>query len=361
MIILIVIAYIIEPINSVKVDVSQTKSVKQEKNYIEKSKVKTSKIKTSKAGINKKSINKTSLIKSDEMILYRPDDNELQIYSLLSDNNILITKFQKKKWGTWDIGGWYLSEDGKIPSKEYTLMAGGSSDWEYAFRIRTEARGKYFFTGGSHGKEFIRTFKFFNADDDTNMPIKNGEKKTVKRFKILEETILSTTYEDNTPYAKVRREYIISPSKIELDTDFKFTRDIYMGTSYVSMLPITKEYGRYAWFLGTTNIIKTPEYGETMADENINNYYGKTKALSVLMWGDKNPAYVFKVSISDANMVDEFQNSLKTFYWDINKVANKLYFSKYENYEDTKVKKGTEWKNNSEWSINVLPENINKD
>ncbi|HCC08198.1 MAG TPA: hypothetical protein DEP72_08605 [Clostridiales bacterium] len=334
---LIVVASTVKLTTSDKVDVSQTKNVKQERKTIEKSKT------------------KKSQMKDDEMILYRFDDKELQIYSLLPDDNLLMMKFQKKAWGTWDIGGWYISNDGKIPSKKYTLMAGGRSDWEYALRVRTNPKEKYFFTGGSHGKEFIKSFKFFNADDGTALPIKNGEKKTVKRFKILEETILSTTNENNTPYANVSREYIISPSKISLDTDFKFTKDIYMGTSYVSMLPISKEYGRYAWFVGTPNLATTPKYGKTLADENINNYYGEVKALSVIMWGDKKPEYIFKASISDSNMVDNFQNSLKTFYWDINKMANKLYFSKYENYEDTKVKKGTEWNNNSEWSITVLP------
>jgi len=48
------------------------------------------------------------------IILYRPNKNELEIYSLLPDKKILLTKFIKKFWGVWNIDGWYLARDNMV-------------------------------------------------------------------------------------------------------------------------------------------------------------------------------------------------------------------------------------------------------
>ena len=312
--------------------------VKQEKKYIKN-------IKNSKV-----------TIENDEMVIYRTKDNEVQIYSFLPDDNILITVFERKAWGTWNIGGWYIAKDKKIPSKNYYLIAGGHSDWEYALRVRKDLKKKYGFSGGSHGKEYMKTLKLLNPDDDSNIWVKKGDFKIVKQLKIEEKTFLTTTPEYNTKYAEVERTYIVSPAEISLKSNFKFTSNVFMGTSYVCMLPMPKEYGRYVWFEGTLDFVTTPKKGETVANTNIENYYGKEKSTEVRVWGDTNPAYVFEVSILNKDMVDNFKNSLKTFYWDINKDANKLYFSKFETDQDEKINKGTEWENYSEWKLHVAPE-----
>jgi hypothetical protein len=93
------------------------------------------------------------------------------------------------------------------------------------------------------------------------------------------------------------------------------------------MVPMTKAYGNHIIFKGSYDTFDTPKEGKTEADTNISNYYGQEPAMGAQMWGDVNPAYRFFVKIKNSNMVDNFSNSLKTFYWDINKEANKLYFS----------------------------------
>jgi len=55
-------------------------------------------------------------------------------------------------------------------------------------------------------------------------------------------------------------------------------------------------------------------------------------------------------------MVDNFKNNLKTFYWDLNEKTNKLYFSKYDNQDNKKIKAGAGWHNKAEWMIEIEDE-----
>ena len=50
-------------------------------------------------------------------------------------------------------------------------------------------------------------------------------------------------------------------------------------------------------------------------------------------------------------MVDNFNNSLKVFLWDVNKFGNKLYYSKYETADAKKNSAGTEWNNTAGWEF----------
>lgn len=70
-------------------------------------------------------INRSEL-KVDEFILIFPNENQLEMYSLLKDGNVLITVFLNKACGTWNIGGWFLVEEGKdISLENSTRLAAG--------------------------------------------------------------------------------------------------------------------------------------------------------------------------------------------------------------------------------------------
>lgn len=89
-------------------------------------------------------------LNENEIILTCQKEGVIQIYSLLSDKNLLITQLNKKAWGTWNIEGWFVSNNGFIPSSSQNLMVGGGSDWEYVFRVKKDLENNYVFSGGNH-------------------------------------------------------------------------------------------------------------------------------------------------------------------------------------------------------------------
>lgn len=290
-------------------------------------------------------------IDSNKMIVYKPNENSLELYSLMSDGNILVTKFSKKAWGTWNIEGWLFAEDGAIPTKSPQSMVGGGSDWEYVFRVAENPDTAYKFSGGNHGKERLKNIKLINGENNDEIHLHIGEKISLRTLKIIEETCLTSDDELIKDYANVQRIYTIRPSKIDFSAEFKFVSDIYMGTSYVCMLPASKKYGRYAKFEESDNIYITPNVGETLTTSTFENYLGKEKTLSVEIWGDVKPEYKFRTWIQNEKMADNFKNKLKVFYWDLNKMGNKLYFSKFDNEDHKKVSAGTVWKNIQGWEF----------
>ncbi|MDQ2087390.1 hypothetical protein RBH29_13240 [Herbivorax sp. ANBcel31] len=287
------------------------------------------------------------------MVVTMENDKTLGIYSKLPDDKMLLTKFTKKPWGTWNIGGWYIITDDKIPSKKHYSLADGSSDWEYVFRVSKNHSGGYEFSGGNHENEILKSLKFFKNGKETELFLQEGEKHYISNLKIVEETYLTTNNSPSEKYAQVVRTYSFSPSKITLDTNFDFISDIYMGTSYVCMMPTNKSFARHIKFLDSKNTYSTPEPGNTLTTSEFENYIGKEKTMSVKLWGDSNPSYSFLVGIGNKKMVDYFNNNLKVFLWDLNEKANKLYFSKYDNQDFTLVEKGTEWNNSSYWKLMV--------
>ncbi|NLM60257.1 MAG: hypothetical protein GX194_14335, partial [Clostridium sp.] len=245
-------------------------------------------------------------LKDNEMILTSPGEGVIQLYSLLPDKSLLITQFNKKEWGTWNIEGWFVSTDGFIPSSSQNLMVGGGSDWEYVFRVRKSLENNYVFSGGNHGLEKMKSFKLINPMDNSEINLEKGKMIRLEKLQIEEETDLSFDDTSNSKYANVKRIYSISPNKITLKTDFEFTSDIFMGTSYVCMLPTSKNYGRYALFKESGNIYTTPSEGETYTTNGFENFLGKEASTTVEVWGDAKPSYKFITSIRDSEMVDNF-------------------------------------------------------
>lgn len=293
----------------------------------------------------------TSTSTNTGLTVFKKNEKTIDIYFSMTDGKSSFIRFEKKSNGTWNLRGWYLSRDKQIPSQKATLLAGSTSDWEYVLRVANKANGSYQFSGGSHGNEILQSFKLFDTEKSTDFSLNIGQKVHVSKLKIIEDTHL--TMSGSKKYASVRRTYIISPSKIDLYTDYNFISDVYVGTSYVCMIPITKTYGRNIKFIDTNNVYKTPESGRTLSTNEFSNYIGKEKTLSVEMWGDHNPSYRCIVGIENEEMADKFQNELKVFYWDINTTTNKLYFSKYDNEDYTQISKGTKWSNHAFWEYQI--------
>lgn len=292
---------------------------------------------------------------NDKLTIVRENEKTLGIYSSIPGGKLLLTKFVKKDWGTWNIGGWYIVKDKKIPSTKHYLLVGGSSDWEYVFRVTNKINSTYEFSGGNHGNEILKDFKLFENDTNRELNLKVGEKIKISQLKIVEQTCLTINKKEASAYADVQRSYIISPSEISLSVNFNFISDVYMGASYICMLPSNKSYGRYIRFIDSGNVYETPSSGTTMSSTNFENFIGKEKTRSVEIWGDSNPSYIFEVGIENKEMCDDFNNELKVFYWDLNTQSNKLYFSKYDNEDYTLIKSGTQWSNLAYWKFKVSP------
>lgn len=288
---------------------------------------------------------------NDGLTIVMEDSKTLGIYSKIPGGKLLVTRFVKKDWGTWNIQGWHISKDNTIPSKKSYLLAGGSSDWEYVLRVAKEVNSPYVFSGGSHGNEALKSFILYDNDTGRELNLKTGETAKVSHLLMVEHTYLTINGKQSGKYADVKRSYIISPSEINLSSEFDFTSDVYVGTSYVCMLPSNKSYGNNIRFIDSGNVYKTPKSGSTLTTENYEHYIGKEKTMSVEIWGDSNPAYVFEAGIGSEDMVDYFSNELKVFYWDLNKQSNKLYFSKYDSKDYKLVKSGTKWSNSAYWKF----------
>lgn len=287
-----------------------------------------------------------------KLMLYQPSDKELEIYTYISNNKKLITKFTKKEWGTWNIDGWFLSKDWSIPVEDKSLIAGGGSDWEYAFRVARGTNVPYVFSGGNHGREKLKSLKIVeNLQETSEIRVDIGEVISVDSLSIMENTLLTFDDAFKNKYADVERVYTIYSSKLKLQTKFKFTSDVYMGTSYVCMFPTSKKRGRYIKFLESGNEYKTPKTGETLTTNEFDNYIGKEKTLAVKIYGESDFPYSFKVSIQNESMVEYFKNKYKVFYWDANEMGNKLYFSRYNNEDYKLIKAGTQWVHEQEWEI----------
>lgn len=286
--------------------------------------------------------------------LYKNNDSLYTITCRLPDGNTLINLFTKKEWGTWNIGSWYaVKGDTNIPD-ENGFLAGGGSDFEYVFRVADGDGRSYKLSGGNHGSEKLVNIELVN-DKNSKINLKSGGKLELNSFRIIENTELYFDSSYSKKYAAVHREYTFSPLQIEMVSDFEFNTDVNLATSYVCMFPVSKRFGRYARFNDTGYLYTTPESGKTLTTGNFENYLGMDKTLSVDIWGDENPKYVFNVSIGNEDMVDYFRNKLKVFFWDGNVGENKLYFSKYDLDELTKIPAGTKWHNTAAWKLIVKP------
>lgn len=288
------------------------------------------------------------------LTVLKSSENKIMIFNALSNKEILLTQLGQKPWGTWNIDGWYIASDISEHPQSIHLIAGGGSDWEYVFRVAKVPGTDYEFSGGNHGNELLKNIKLVDGSTGQTLEAETGKSINMCSVKIIEAT--SLLYSKNNPetkYADAVRTYTITPAKIVLETHFEFTSDIFMGTSFVCMLPSSKDYGRYIRFNDSGNVYSTSRNGKNLSGIDDDNYLGQEKTTSVELWGDLNQDYKFRVWIDNDQMIDYFNNRLKVFYWDAGPYTNKLYFSKYDNKEHRKIEKGTVWENSAGWEFTI--------
>jgi hypothetical protein len=279
-------------------------------------------------------------------------EKNLNIYSIFQNNKLLLTKFAKKEWGTWNIDGWYIDLLDEMQLEEFKLIAGGGSDWEYVFRVtEDENLLNYEFSGGNHGNEIMEEIKFIDSETQKELDFKKNQVEYINKLEIIENTYLTIQNNREQKYAKVIRKYIVDSNEIKLKTTFEFVDNIYMGTSYVCMFPISKTYGKHIVFEESGNEYATPSFGATKSTATFENFIGKEATKSVEISNKDSMNYTFEVAIGSSEMTNLFSNKLKVFYWDMNSMGNKLYFSKYDNDKPVLVMKDTRWENESRWEI----------
>lgn len=266
--------------------------------------------------------------------------------------------FDKKKWGTWNIGT--FTYDGN-------MIAGGGTDWEYVYRASKTGTGGSAFSGGNHGNEALVSFEIFDSASGKKLDLATGQSVDTKGIKIVEKTKLLclpnptsvrediSGYKEDDIYCNVTRTYYLTGNIISLDVDYNYIRDIYFQKSYTCMFPVMKTYGRnFTFYLndGTTFSGKTTD--GTVYPEYSNNYIKGYEAQKISFHGDSQPSWIFDVEFSTPlDSTDNFSNNDKVFIWDMNRGGDKLYVSKYDDIVYTLVEAGTNFGTSSSWTFHV--------
>ncbi|HAN21899.1 MAG: hypothetical protein A2Y15_06165 [Clostridiales bacterium GWF2_36_10] len=259
----------------------------------------------------------------------------------------LYLTFDKKTWGTWNIGT--FSYNGKA-------LAGGGTDWEYVYRSGPTAATSSDFTGGNHGNEQLVEIKFYDGSTGEELKLNVGQSKDIKNLLIVEKTKI-LFHNTTTAFCDVVRTYIVVGNKITLEVTYDYIKDTYHGLSYTCMFPVAKTHGLYITFNNIDGTTKTVETLKVGAADYSGPQHGKTNAMNCKIWGYVDPTWTFDVEVySQKDSCDNFKNANKTFYWDMNTTHNKLYFSKYSNAD--LVKAGSRFDTKSSWTFYIDESNV---
>ena len=272
--------------------------------------------------------------------------NSAVLYTLTTvdtTGKIITLTFDKKDWGTWNIGTWSI--DG-------LRLAGGGTDWEYVYRAASSATSSPVFSGGNHGNETLISLKFYDGFTGEEVDLSAvGATHEFDQFVIKETTRLHLG-DASAYYADVVRTYTVVGRTIYLDVSYDFVKDFWFQLSYTCMFPVPKTHGLYIDFLnddGTTAKVASLKVG---ASDYSGPYYGKTAAAAAHIYGYKDTQYSFLVQVyTRGDSVEGFKGSHKLFYWDMNGGENKLYFSKFDDGRNTKVASGTHWDTSCSWTL----------
>lgn len=288
----------------------------------------------------------------DEVKLYEEDmkvtwksDKLFSIETTYQGRPLKIT-FDKKEWGTWNIGTFYY--DNKA-------LAGGGTDWEYVYRAGATSSG-WTWSGGNHGNETLLSLAIYVDDpgEETELDFRVGDWVMCNSVRIVEKTRLHWGDASNY-YAEVTRTYRIMGNRIELDVDTNHVKDCYFFQSYTCMFPVSKAYGRNYTFYhtdGTTHSGKTTD--GTVYEPYGNHYDQGNSATKLTFWGDTKPNWKFDVEIhTPYDSTLDFSNTNKVMLWDMNTSHDKLYFSKYEAGVPTLIPAGYNFGTSSSWTFYV--------
>lgn len=255
----------------------------------------------------------------------------------------LSLTFDKKSWGTWNIGTW---------SYDSNALAGGGTDWEYVYRSAATSNGALEFTGGNHGNEQLVEIKFYNGVTKQELALAVGNSTNIRNLMIVEKTKICFA-NTTTAYCDVIRTYHVAGNNITLDVEYNYIKDVYFGLSYTCMFPIAKTYGLNIQFNNLNGTKKNVETLKVGAADYSGPQYGSA-AVDCTMYGYVNNAYKFDVKVYTlADSCDDLKNTNKTFYWDMNATHNKLYFSKYDSNARTLVKAGDTMLTKSSWTFTI--------
>lgn len=278
-----------------------------------------------------------------EMEFKRSSDVQYTLSCTYAGKPLTLT-FDKKSWGTWNIGTWRY--DGEA-------LAGGGTDWEYVNMVG-DSDGGLDWSGGNHGRETLVDIRFYDGSTGEELVLANGQSAEIRNLTIVEHTELYTT-DASKPYANVTRTYRVAGNTITFEADCEFIRDVYMGRSYTCMFPVSKQYGQFAEFYRLDGSVEKVETTlEGVKPDYSGSFLGQTDAMRVVLYGPKNPDYKFDVqvySLEDAS--DFFSNGDKTFIWDMNSSHNKVYFSKFDTGAPTLMEAGRRTSNKSTWTFTV--------
>lgn len=263
---------------------------------------------------------------------------------IFDDRKVTLT-LDKRSWGTYILGSWTLAT-----SAGNVNFTGGSTDMEYVYRASDKPSGGYVWSGGNHGNETLVSLEFY--DGETLLDIDSG-----KEFEADEITVIQKTHlhlgDPDAYYCAVTRKYTITAEQIRLDCEYDHVRDVYWYLSYTCMMPISKAYGTHADFYRDGKLVYQCETGETCENEYASDtFYEGYGADCVLLYGNKNPRYKIQVRVlTPETATDNFSNTRKTMFWDMNRTHNKLYFSKYEESTPTQVTAGTKYTTSCTWLL----------
>lgn len=290
-------------------------------------------------------------------VLYRMDTTyQGKAYSQTFDKKSDYTpesSYSGKNWGSWNIGT--STYNGKA-------LAGGGTDWEYVYRASDKETGGWVWSGGNHGNELFLSLEVYDAVTGAKKELKNGESFKTKGIKLVEKLHLHWG-DPSKYYAEVTRTYYIAGTRIELDVDYHYVRDSYFYMSYTCMFPIYKSFcgtdgGRARIYAtdGTYHESATTN-GNVYATEYGDHYDRGNKSLKTTFWSYANKDWKYDVEVfTPYDSTDNFSNTAKTQLWDMNRVSDKLYVSKFESSTSTKISAGSNVGTRSAWTFYVSDE-----
>ncbi len=252
---------------------------------------------------------------------------------------------KKNNWGTWNIGTY--NYDGNN-------LAGGGTDWEYVYRASNLKTGAWTWSGGNHGNEKFLSLEIFDTATGAKKDLSVGGSFTAKGVTIVEKTHLHWG-DPKDYYAEVTRTYRVAGNRVELDVDYHYVRECYFYMSYTCMFPVYKTFGRHSRIYNTDGTYHDNYTTDGTVYAEYGDHYDRgNESLKVTFWGDKHPDWKFDVEVyTPYDSTDNFSNSAKTMIWDMNRVSDKLYVSKYDSSKSSKIEPDTNLGTRSSWTFYV--------
>lgn len=283
----------------------------------------------------------TSVAESD-MFIRCADAKNYEIYHMLEDGTTYCVNLNLKEWGTWNLEDMNFTKYGVKKT-----IVGGSTDWEYVFRVFNPITQTLEFTGGNHGSEKLSSIKMYDDVTKEEINLEIGEIKSVRRLAVEEDTVLLIAGNELLPYANVARKYTFAGTTVSLDSRIEFVRNVQMALSYSAMASVNKDFGRYCSF-------DDEYYAMASAKGSCTSEYLGEFAASVCTLSGDDPSATLTVGIfNQEDMTDNFGNENKTFLWDMSENFTKLYFSKYKMSAVSNISMGTVWNFAAFWRANI--------